>query len=193
MNVGEWSHKRARLWPDHHFLKQSEQCCTNREFNDRVNRMAHVLMAKGIQKGDRVATLMVNCSAFLEIFFACAKTGAIVVPVNHYLAVPELVRIIADCGPRVLIHSPCFAVVVEQLRNCGGPVECYLQHAGGALAAASGCDDPADPRTATEPPVNPDGTQNTESARDPLAIYRSSSEFDILSNLCLNRPDDPLK
>jgi len=153
MNVGEWSHKRARLWPDHHFLKQSEQCCTNREFNDRVNRMAHVLMAKGIQKGDRVATLMVNCSAFLEIFFACAKTGAIVVPVNHYLAVPELVRIIADCGPRVLIHSPCFAVVVEQLRNCGGPVECYLQHAGGALAAASGFDDPADPRTATEPPV----------------------------------------
>ena len=148
MNIGEWSYKRARLWPDHPFLKQGDQCCTNREFNDRVNRMAHVLMAKGIQKGDRVATVMVNCSAFFEIFFACAKTGAIIVPINHHLAVPELVRIIADCGPRVLIHSPCFAAAIEEVRNCGGPVEFCLQHAGEALAAASGFDDPADPRTA---------------------------------------------
>jgi len=105
MNIGEWSYKRARLWPDRPFLKQGDQCCTNREFNERVNRMAHVLIAKGIQKGDRVATVMVNCSAFFEIFFACAKTGAIIVPVNHHLAVPELVRVIADCGPRVLILS----------------------------------------------------------------------------------------
>ena len=138
MNIGEWSSKRARLWPDRLFLKQGDQCCTNREFNDRVNRVTHVLIARGIRKGDRVATVMVNCSAFLEIFFACAKTGAIIVPVNHHLAVPELVRVIADCGPRVLIHSPCFVSVVEQLRNCGGPVECYLQHAGEALAATSG-------------------------------------------------------
>jgi fatty-acyl-CoA synthase len=153
MNIGEWSWKRARLWPERLFLKQGDQSCTNREFNDRVNRMAHVLMAKGIQKGDRVATVMVNCSAFFEIFFACAKTGAIIVPINHHLAVPELVRIIADCGPRGLIHSPCFGTVVEQFRHCGGQVEFCWQHAGEALAAASGFDDPADPRTAAEPAV----------------------------------------
>jgi fatty-acyl-CoA synthase len=153
MNIGEWSYKRARLKPEHPFLKQGDQCCTNREFNDRVNRMAHVLMAKGIQKGDRVAAVMVNCSAFLEIFFACAKTGAIMVPINHQLAVPELVRVIADCGPRVLMYSPGFAAVVEQVRHYDSQVEFYLQHAGDAAAAASGLDDPADPRTATEPAV----------------------------------------
>ena len=54
MNIGEWSHKRARLWPDRPFLKQGDQRRTNREFNERVNRMAHVLIAKGIQKGDRM-------------------------------------------------------------------------------------------------------------------------------------------
>jgi fatty-acyl-CoA synthase len=153
MDIGEWSCKRARLWPDRPFLKQGDQCCTNLEFNDRVNRMARVLLAKGIGKGDRVATLMVNCSAFLEIFFACAKIGAIIVPVNHQLAVPELERIIADCSPRVLVYSPGFTAAVEQLRSGDGPVECYLQHAGGALAAATGFDDPAGPQAASEPEV----------------------------------------
>jgi fatty-acyl-CoA synthase len=153
MNIGEWSCKRARLWPDRLFLKQGDQCCTNREFNVRVNRMIHVLIARGIQKGDRVATVMVNCSAFLEIFFACAKTGAIIVPVSPHLAVPELARIIADCGPRVLIYSPCFSSVVEQLRNCGGPLQCHLKHAGEAQPAASGFDNLAGPQSELEPAI----------------------------------------
>ena len=153
MNIGEWTYKRALLWPQRPFLKQGDQSCSNQEFNERVNRMAHVLMARGVQKGDRVATLMVNCSAFLEIFFACAKTGAIIVPLNHHLAVPELAHILADCEPRVLIHSPCFAAVVEALRMHDATVECCLQHAGDALPAATGFDDPSDPRIATEPEV----------------------------------------
>jgi fatty-acyl-CoA synthase len=96
---------------------------------------------------------MANCSAFLEVFFACAKTGAVIVPVNHHLAVPELARIVADCSPRVLIHSPSIAAAMEELRHGGAPVECYLSHAGEALAAASGFDDPADPDSAAEPAV----------------------------------------
>ena len=181
MNIGEWSYKRARLWPDRPFLRQGDQCCTNREFNERVNRMAHVLMAKGIQKGDRVATVMVNCSAFLEIFFACAKTGAIIVPINHHLAVPELAHIIADCGPRVLIHSPSFAAAMEEVRNCGGPVEFCLQHAGEALAAAAGFDDPADPRTATEPAV-----PWAVTLADPLVIMFTSGTTGTLKGAVLS-------
>ena len=46
MNIGEWSYKRARLGPDRPFLKQGDRSCTNREFNERVNRMANVLMAR---------------------------------------------------------------------------------------------------------------------------------------------------
>jgi len=169
MNIGEWSTKRARLWPDRSFLKQGDLCCTNREFNARVNRIAHVLIGKGVQKGDRVATVMVNGSAFLEIFFACAKTGAILVPVNHQLAVPELVRIVADCRPRVLIHSPEFASGIEQFRRSGGQVECCLQHAGGPLAAASGFDDEADPQTVKEPAV-----PGAVTLHDPLLILFTS-------------------
>ena len=155
MNVGEWSWKRARLWPERLFLRQGDWSCTNREFNERVNRMANVLLARGVKKGDRVAVLMVNCSAFLEVFFACAKTGAVIVPVNHHLAVPELARIVADCRPRVLIHSPGIAAAMEDLRHGGAPVECYLSHAGEALAAIR--DAGTAVRQGFPTPMNPNG------------------------------------
>jgi fatty-acyl-CoA synthase len=148
MNIGEWSSKRARLWPGRLFLKQGHHDCTNREFDDRVNRMAHVLLARGVKKGDRVATVMVNCSAFLEIFFACAKIGAIIVPINHHLAAPELARVIADCAPRVMVHSPGFASTIRGLPAGAAPE--ILQHAGHDCPAATGFDDPSDPQVSQE-------------------------------------------
>lgn len=181
MNIGEWSLKRARSWPERLFLKQGDRCCTNREFNARVNRMAHVLLAKGVRKGDRVAALMVNSSAFFETFLACAKIGAIIVPINHQLAAPELVRIIADCGPRLLVHSPAFAAAVAQIRRQGGEIEHCLPHAGEALAAAAGHDDPSDRRTAAEPAVPWDVTLG-----DPLLIMFTSGTTGTLKGAVLS-------
>jgi fatty-acyl-CoA synthase len=112
MNVGEWVYKRAVTDPDDPFLKEEERHdreYTNRQFNDRVNRTAHALMSLGVAGGDRVSTIMLNSSEFLEIYFACAKIGAIMVPLNFRLAVPELLYIIGDCAPKVLVYSPDFA------------------------------------------------------------------------------------
>jgi fatty-acyl-CoA synthase len=181
MNIGEWTHKRALLWPQRPFLKQGDQSCSNQEFNERVNRMARVLMARGIRPGDRVATLMLNCSAFLEIFFACAKTGAIIVPLNHHLAAPELFRMLADCGPRVLIHSPCFAGGVEALRTSEATIECWLQHAGDALPAATGFDDPSDPRVTAEPAIG-----RTVALGAPLLIMFTSGTTGSLKGAVLS-------
>ena len=83
MNIGEWIFKRAVTYPDGPFLKEEEErAFTNREFNERVNRMAHALAAPGGGRGERIAVLMTNTSEFLEIFFACAKTGAIMTPLS---------------------------------------------------------------------------------------------------------------
>ena len=118
MNVGEWVFKRAATYREGLFLKEEEtRSFTNCEFNERVNRMAHALIAWGVGKGERVAVLMANASEFLEIFFACAKTGAIMVPVNFRLAVPELAYIIQDCTPRVLIYSADFTDKVKHLKT----------------------------------------------------------------------------
>ena len=60
------------------------------ELNERVNRLAHVLLSKGVRKGDRVAGLLFNCNQFIESVFACAKLGAILVPINFRLTAPEV-------------------------------------------------------------------------------------------------------
>ena len=75
MNIGEWITKRAIIHPDKPFLEEKNKKLSNRHFNEQVNKTAHALGDLGIAKGDRVALLMSNCAEFLEIFFACAKTG----------------------------------------------------------------------------------------------------------------------
>jgi fatty-acyl-CoA synthase len=117
MNIGQWVYKRALTHPERPFLQEEEdRKYSNREFNERVNRMAHVLVKLGVGRGERVAVLMGNCSEFLEIFFACAKTGALMVPLNVRLAVPELLYILKDCSPGVLCYAAEFSAQVGELR-----------------------------------------------------------------------------
>ena len=135
MNVGEWVTKRTLSYPERLFLKEEDgREFNNRTFNERVNRMAHALSDLGIVKGERVAALMLNSSEFLEIFFACGKTGAIMVPVNFRLAVPELIYILKDSAPHALVYSSDFAEKVQAIKAAGLPIEHYFRHGGDKLA-----------------------------------------------------------
>lgn len=135
MNIGQWISKRARLYPGRPFLKEEDgREFNNREFDRRVNRMAHALGKLGLVKGDRIAVLMINSSEFLEIFFACAKTGVIMVPLNFRLAAPELIYIIRDSAPRALIYSPDFAQKVAAIKAARLCLSRYLRHGSGRLS-----------------------------------------------------------
>ena len=135
MNVGEWVTKRTLSYPERLFLKEEDgREFNNRTFNERVNRMANALADLGIIKGERVAALMLNSSEFLEIFFACGKTGAIMVPVNFRLAVPELIYILKDSAPHALVYSSDFAEKVQAIKAAGLPIEHYFRHGGDKLA-----------------------------------------------------------
>jgi fatty-acyl-CoA synthase len=74
--------------------------------------------------------LMTNTSEFLEIFFACAKTGAIMAPLNFRLAVPELAYILRDCAPRVLVYSADFAGKVGELKAALPEPMRFFRHGG---------------------------------------------------------------
>ena len=128
MNIGEWIAKRAWLYPGRPFLKEDGQELDNARFNARVNRTAHGLLDLGLAKGDRVVVLMANASAFLEVFFACAKTGALVVPVNTHLAAEELVHVVGDAAPRVLIYSADMEANVGKIKLDLGTGIRYLVH-----------------------------------------------------------------
>ncbi len=137
MNIGEWISKRAMIAPDKPFLTEKNKSYNNEHFNRRVNETARALENLGIEKGMRVALLMSNSSEFLEIFFACARTGMIMVPLNFRLAVPELLYILRDSAPEILIYSNEFASKVGEIKAAGIPTMRYYRLGEG--------NDPSDP------------------------------------------------
>lgn len=82
MNIGRILTKNAARFPQKIALVDGGRRCSFRQFNQKVNRLGNALMARGIQKGDRVGILLPNCPEFLISFFSLAKIGATAVPVN---------------------------------------------------------------------------------------------------------------
>ena len=90
------------LFPD-----QPAVCChgewlSYRQLGDRVARLAGALAVRGVRPGDRVAAWLPNRREYLEVYFAAAVAGAVLVPVNHRLAVPEIVGLMAHAGARYI-------------------------------------------------------------------------------------------
>ena len=88
---------------------QTDRTLTYAELHRRTDRLAAWLAAQGIGKGDRVALLAPNCLEYFELQFACGRLGAIMLPLNWRLTVPELAYILGDATPRLLIHDKAFA------------------------------------------------------------------------------------
>jgi fatty-acyl-CoA synthase len=94
---------------------------TYEQFTDRTYRLADSLRSMNISKGDRVAILHNNTHEYLESYFALARLGGILVPLNFRLSPAELAFILKDSGAEVLIVSRNFQDKVESLiemNNC---------------------------------------------------------------------------
>lgn len=72
-------------------------------FKDRVQSMGQALRNQGIEPGDRVAYLGENSHWLVEMYFVPCTIGAISVPINYRLSEEEMVALIADCSPRILV------------------------------------------------------------------------------------------
>ena len=111
MFLGDWLGRRAWLTPDKVALVDAangNRPITYRQWNQAANRSAQLLKTLGVGKGDRVAVLAHNCVEFLDVWFACGKLGAILQPLNWRLTTRELVALIRDAEPKVLVHGPEF-------------------------------------------------------------------------------------
>jgi len=85
------------------------------EMNLRTGRTAALLEGLGVAQGDRVAVLCRNCIEFFELLFACAKLGAVLVPLNWRMPRSELEPLLADCGARWFFHGTEDAEVARNL------------------------------------------------------------------------------
>ncbi|MFI6784542.1 long-chain fatty acid--CoA ligase [Micromonospora sp. NPDC050276] len=110
--IGAWLAKRRLKSPDQVAIIHGDATMTYGQFADATDRISMVLRERGVGKGDSVAYLGENSPDFLQVMFGVAQLGAVFVPVNTRLAAPEIAYVLADCGARVLIHDPDFAVPV---------------------------------------------------------------------------------
>jgi fatty-acyl-CoA synthase len=109
--------RRAELSPDAVALEEvaTGRTLTYAELDSRAGRAAGLFAAQGVGEGDRVAILCRNRIAFFEALFACARLGAILVPLNWRMPPAELDPLIADSGPRLLLHGGEDLAVVRRL------------------------------------------------------------------------------
>lgn len=154
MNLGSLLVRHARYRPNHLAVVFEDQRLTYAQFHARVNRVANAFTALGLQKGDKVATLLGNCLELLETYWAVARMGLVVVPLSPLLRGQGLARLLNDSDTAVLITSRDLAVHLDPLKAELPAIRHYLlvdAEAGGVDGYGS-YHDLTDNAPASEPP-----------------------------------------
>ncbi len=145
--VNDWIAHHARFAPDQQAM---HDLASGRRFNyqqmhERVERAALYLRdGLGVGNGDRLAVLCHNDTDMFELQFACRRLGAIFLPLNWRLAVPELEYICNDATPKALLYGNEFAAEAAEIQRLANvPTIASLNNGGDSdyeagLAAASG-------------------------------------------------------
>ena len=135
-NIASWLVRHAAARGPQLALIDEERRLDYATLDARVRRCAGALEARGIGRGDRVALVLGNRSAYLETLFAAVRLGAIAVPLNARLTAREIHDLLDDSRPRLLLcdadHATPVAHACAGLAEppharlvCGGPEEDY--------------------------------------------------------------------
>ena len=104
-----------------HFF-QSDEILSYAEMNEKTDRLANALVDMGVRKGTHVALVMPNSAGFLLSWFAIAKIGAVMVPVNPTYTKRELIYVLADSDASYLVYDPMFEAVIEAVEDEGNNI-----------------------------------------------------------------------
>ncbi|MBW2146580.1 MAG: long-chain-fatty-acid--CoA ligase [Deltaproteobacteria bacterium] len=116
-NFGEMIERNAGIRPDKVAVKCKGLSLTFEDLNNRTNRLSNSLLKMGLGKGDRVAVLSRNCSQYVELYWAIAKAGLIIVPINFRLIGKEISFLVNDSGAKAFVSGKEFVSGVESVRG----------------------------------------------------------------------------
>ena len=83
-------------------------------FDEKANRVANMLISRGIKKGDKVAIILYNCLEWLPIYFGILKSGAIAVPFNFRYDAEEILYCAELAEVDIIIFGSEFIGRIEQ-------------------------------------------------------------------------------
>ena len=104
----------AKATPDAPAIVGEGRPVTHGELSARSDAIASGLVAAGLQVGDRVAYLARNATEYWELFFAAAKAGVVVVPLNFRLSSSEIEWILGDADASVVVAEDHLAALVPE-------------------------------------------------------------------------------
>lgn len=108
--------RHARYRPQHTAVVFEDERITFAELDRRVNRIANALLGLGLEKGDKVATVLENCVEVIELYQAAARTGLVVVPLSPLLRGSGLTNLVADSDARALVTGAALAPELDRIR-----------------------------------------------------------------------------
>ena len=120
----------ARRFPDKTAYVFAKRSCTWRELDQRVDRLAHALQARGVKPGDVIASCSHDGPILMEVLFAASRIGAIRVGLNYRLAPTEVRSILEHCKAKMAFVQKDFLPLVAgvtgtEIVSAGdGQIEC---------------------------------------------------------------------
>ncbi|MFO1299045.1 MAG: long-chain-fatty-acid--CoA ligase [Burkholderiaceae bacterium] len=115
LTFGQLARHNARNYPAKTAYVDGERRIDWARLNERACRLAQFLLAAGVARGDRVASISCDCIELVEIVVACAKIGAVRVGINHRYAPPEIEHILDDSGVRVVFVQGALAGPIAEI------------------------------------------------------------------------------
>ncbi len=114
--INDFLRRAAKLYPQKTAVVDGERRFSYRQFQKRVNQLAHALLAMGVAKGDRVCILSPNSHFFLESYYGVTQIGAILVPLNYRLTATDHEYIINHAGVEAVLVDHEYAALVDGIR-----------------------------------------------------------------------------
>jgi len=118
MDLSRWISDAAARTPANTAVRFEGTELTYGDLEGRVAALAGVLGDAGVASADRVAYLGPNCPELLEALFACARQGAIFVPLNARMTAAELRLFVEQASPSVLLAEESFS---QTAGECADP------------------------------------------------------------------------
>ncbi len=109
----EMSWREYNLIETAHEAEAYRRTMTWREFDNRANAFANLLLTREVKRGDKIAVLLMNCLEWLPIYFGVLKSGAVVVPMNFRYDSAEILHCLKLADVDCLVFGPEFTGRVE--------------------------------------------------------------------------------
>ena len=117
MNIGSLLPRHARYRGEHDAFVIGEQRLNFRELNSRVNLAANALLAAGIRKGEKMATVLPNCEELMLLYWAAAKTGIVIVPSSPLLQASGLTTLLNDSDTVIVFADVSYIKMIEKMQD----------------------------------------------------------------------------